>query len=422
MPLEELLAALETEAAEESARTDRLAREESARIVAAARIEAQAIEEEAARADEAELALITEQQLAQARAAATAALRGAREELFGAWFSELRARVAGLRSNARYRSVVRSLVLESIAALPAATLLRVDPRDEALVSEITAELGLAIEVSAQLEVLGGIEVSSSDGRTVRNTFEERLTNAEPALRILFGQIWSRAGSRRTRAATRPGAGDPSVSVASHSADFVYGNTRLRARKAALLGSAGFEALLDRDLEGLLEGLAGTAYRPDIVAASAIPTGERALQEIVRQHLARVLEEMRAFYDGPARSLVDLLLARFDLHNLLALLRGLVREQEGGARAGVRGSARQPRRRSCARDRASARADRRRRPARRLAPTRSGRAPRALAAAWPEFERTEDLRALEHALADSTCAESQRGAAMARARPQSRCAT
>ena len=167
MPLEELLAALETEAAEESARTDRLAREESARIVAAARIEAQAIEEEAARADEAELALITEQQLAQARAAATAALRGAREELFGAWFSELRVRVAGLRSNARYRSVVRSLVLESIAALPAATLLRVDPRDKALVSEIMAELGLAIELSAQLEVLGGIEVSSSDGRTVR---------------------------------------------------------------------------------------------------------------------------------------------------------------------------------------------------------------------------------------------------------------
>ena len=124
-----------------------MAREESARIVAAARVEAQAIEEEAARADEAELALITEQQLAQARAAATAALRAAREELFGAWFSELRARVAGLRSNARYRSVMRSLVLESIAALPAATLLRVDPRDEALVSEITAELGLAIEVS-----------------------------------------------------------------------------------------------------------------------------------------------------------------------------------------------------------------------------------------------------------------------------------
>jgi V/A-type H+/Na+-transporting ATPase subunit E len=205
--LEELLAALVAEAAEESARGDRLAREEAARIVAAARIEAQAIEEEAAHTDEAELALIAERQLAHARAAAAAALRSAREEVFGALLSELRARVAGLRSSARYRSVVRSLVLESIAALPAANLLRVDPRDEALVSEITAELGLAIEVSAELEVLGGIEVSSSDGRTVRNTLEERMTNAEPALRILFGKIWS----RDARDAPRP-PGDPALEV------------------------------------------------------------------------------------------------------------------------------------------------------------------------------------------------------------------
>jgi V/A-type H+-transporting ATPase subunit E len=186
----ELLAALEAEAVEESARADRLAREEAARIVAAARIEARTIEEEANRADEAELALTAERARAQARAQAATALRGAREELFGALLGELRARVAGLRSSAVYRSVVRSLVLESLAALPTATSLRVDPRDEALVTEITAELGLAIEVSARLEVLGGIEVSSSDGRTLRNTFEERMTSAEPALRILFGPIVS----------------------------------------------------------------------------------------------------------------------------------------------------------------------------------------------------------------------------------------
>jgi V/A-type H+/Na+-transporting ATPase subunit C len=188
-----------------------------------------------------------------------------------------------------------------------------------------------------------------------------------------------------------------VSIVSHSADFVYGNTRLRARKAALLGPAGFEALLDRDLEGVLEGLAATAYRPDIEAAGALPPGERALQEIVRRHLARVLEEMRAFYDGSARSLVDLLLARFDLHNLLTLLRGLVRKQEaervlasvvplgslGGAAA--REIAHQPEP-AAAVDRLVA--------WRLPDPESAG----ALAAAWPEFERTEDLRALEQALA------------------------
>jgi V/A-type H+-transporting ATPase subunit C len=187
-----------------------------------------------------------------------------------------------------------------------------------------------------------------------------------------------------------------VSVASHSADFVYGNTRLRARKAALLGPTGYEALLDRDLEGLLEGLAATAYRPDIEAAGAIPPGERSLQEILRQHLARVLEEMRAFYEGPARSLVDLLLARFDLHNLLALLRGLVREQEpgrvlasvvplGSLGGGAAREIAQQREPIAAVDRLVAW---------RLPDQESAR---ALAAAWPEFERTENLPGLENAL-------------------------
>ena len=43
-----------------------------------------------------------------------------------------------------------------------------------------------------------------------------------------------------------------MSVLSPSADFVYGNTRLRARKAALLESDTYETLMGRDLEGLLE--------------------------------------------------------------------------------------------------------------------------------------------------------------------------
>jgi V/A-type H+-transporting ATPase subunit E len=188
MALEELLAALAAEAAEESARAEQLARDEAAGIVAQARIEAQSIEREAARADERELALIAERKLARARASAGAALRAAREELFQEWLDELRTRVAELRSSDRNRSVVRLLVLESVAALPSATSLRVDPRDEALLREVMAELGLSIEVRAQLEVLGGVEVSSPDGRTVRNTFEERLRNAEPGLRILFGRM------------------------------------------------------------------------------------------------------------------------------------------------------------------------------------------------------------------------------------------
>ena len=54
-----------------------------------------------------------------------------------------------------------------------------------------------------------------------------------------------------------------MTLLSASADFVYGNTRLRARKGELLGEREYEALLGRDLEGVLEELAGTAYRAEI---------------------------------------------------------------------------------------------------------------------------------------------------------------
>jgi hypothetical protein len=37
-----------------------------------------------------------------------------------------------------------------------------------------------------LEAASGLELVSDTGRSVRNTFEERLANAEPALRLLLG--------------------------------------------------------------------------------------------------------------------------------------------------------------------------------------------------------------------------------------------
>jgi hypothetical protein len=33
-----------------------------------------------------------------------------------------------------------------------------------------------------------VELASGDGRTVRNTIEDRLRNAEPALRLLYGEM------------------------------------------------------------------------------------------------------------------------------------------------------------------------------------------------------------------------------------------
>jgi len=188
-----------------------------------------------------------------------------------------------------------------------------------------------------------------------------------------------------------------VSVFTSSPDFVYGNTRLRARKGQLLTESDYEALLDRDTRSVQEGLAQTAYGPELEAALAQTRGSRRLEAAVGAHLARVLTEMRSFYRGRARDLVDLLLARFDRHNLLTLLRGQVRSQPAdltlaaivplGALGG--GAAEEVARR----DEVASAVD--------LLTTWRLPDPTtaaALAHAWPRFERTRDLAQLEHELA------------------------
>ena len=82
--------------------------------------------------------------------------------------------------------MLRALLRESLAALPTATVLRVDPRDERMAADLLAELGLDLEIVGTLETAGGVELTHGVDRVVRNTVEDRLANAEPALRLLFG--------------------------------------------------------------------------------------------------------------------------------------------------------------------------------------------------------------------------------------------
>jgi vacuolar-type H+-ATPase subunit E/Vma4 len=186
MSLADLLAGLEAEAASEAALLEAETREEAARIVDAARVEARALEERAVQAGEAGLQREAEQRRALARLAAAGAMREAREAAFGEFLAGVRARLEALREGSEYPSLLRALIRESSAALPAATVLRVDPRDERLAASLVRDLDLALDVVAVLDTAGGVELASGDGRTVRNTLEERLANAEPPLRLLFG--------------------------------------------------------------------------------------------------------------------------------------------------------------------------------------------------------------------------------------------
>jgi len=108
------------------------------------------------------------------------------------------------------------------------------------------------------------------------------------------------------------------------ADYEYGNARARAMTGDLLDRVAYDALLGLDVDGLLAALAEGPYGPDVHAATRRHEGLPALHATVSTHLARNLRSVRGFYGGRAAAAVDLLLARWDLHNAVTILRGQAR--------------------------------------------------------------------------------------------------
>jgi len=187
MTLSDLLAGLKAEAAAEDAQLDAETRAEANRIDAAAQDEARMLQEQALRAVEDELRAEAETRRARARLAAAAAVRQAHEDAFHEFLAEVHRRLDAVRESPSYPTVLRALLRESLTALPAAGLLRVDPRDERIAADLLVELGANLEIAATLETAGGVELARGADRVVRNTVEERFANAEPALRLLFDQ-------------------------------------------------------------------------------------------------------------------------------------------------------------------------------------------------------------------------------------------
>ena len=103
--------------------------------------------------------------------------------------------------------------------------------------------------------------------------------------------------------------------------FDFGNTRVRARRADLLDADRYHELAGLDVDRLMAALSDTPYRPDIEAATPRHRGVRLLDEALRTNLARTLRELATWYDGPAGVDVSLLVGRWDLRNLRAILRG-----------------------------------------------------------------------------------------------------
>jgi vacuolar-type H+-ATPase subunit C/Vma6 len=95
-------------------------------------------------------------------------------------------------------------------------------------------------------------------------------------------------------------------------------------RAVLLDAADYERLLGLGVEGLLAALVETPYREDVQAALLRGRGLLALHRALSANLTRTLLAVRGYYQDRAGQAVSALLARWDLHNALTLLRASVR--------------------------------------------------------------------------------------------------
>jgi vacuolar-type H+-ATPase subunit C/Vma6 len=101
-------------------------------------------------------------------------------------------------------------------------------------------------------------------------------------------------------------------------DFIAGNTRLRARLPALLGPVDYDQLAGLSRQAAAERLAASTYRPYLNRAQV---GDLRLLDAVGRRLRDLLRGVRGLYGGIAGTAVGVLLARHDLRDALALLRG-----------------------------------------------------------------------------------------------------
>lgn len=201
MALTDLIDTLEAEAEVELAARREADAAQAERIRAAARAEAERMLDAAVARVEADQHRSSVTAIGQARARAAARLRDEREAALAAVHAAARERLAGLRAQPGHAEVLRDLLAEALAVLPAASVVHVDPRDADAAQAAVRALGPARDGPARdgaapllvvpdLHTAGGVAVSGG-GRRVDNTLETRLDAAWPRLRAALVRSWAR---------------------------------------------------------------------------------------------------------------------------------------------------------------------------------------------------------------------------------------
>lgn len=111
-----------------------------------------------------------------------------------------------------------------------------------------------------------------------------------------------------------------VEMDTAAADF---NARIRAKRSHLFDETAFENLLSKQsVQGVVDGLAGSAYDEDLVAALEKYEGADAVEAALSQNLVHTFQRLTRMAQGELRELVKIFLMRWDLMAVKALLRNV----------------------------------------------------------------------------------------------------
>lgn len=190
MSLEAILAAIEASGEAEVAQLHSETALRVQQILAESERAAAAKREAARRAAVSPAAGERARRLHHAKLEALRAQGEARDQLVELALAEAQAHLIRLRSDPNYSLILRRLTDEAIHVLGDESAedgspcwLEADPRDEAFLRRIIADLGVELMITPSLECWGGLVARSQDGRIiVINTLEARLERALPYLR------------------------------------------------------------------------------------------------------------------------------------------------------------------------------------------------------------------------------------------------
>lgn len=106
-------------------------------------------------------------------------------------------------------------------------------------------------------------------------------------------------------------------------DYGYLNARVRAMNRDLFKSGFFQELLNQpELNNLVEALQGAAlYGEDMSIALAESSGLNAIEKALRHNLSRTFSKILHMSSGEPRSLLCVILSRWDIFNIKTILRG-----------------------------------------------------------------------------------------------------